>query len=44
VGAPPRRSAPYEVTVVPDPAHTTLQCLEGNDPFRLVDVGYYSPG
>lgn len=40
----PVRSAPYQLTVVPDPAHSTLQCLEGNDAFRLVDVRCYSPG
>jgi hypothetical protein len=40
----PVRSAPYVLTVVPDPARTTLQCLEGNDAFRLEDVRCYSPG
>lgn len=40
----PTRPAPYAVTVVPDPEHTTLQCLQGNDAFRLTGVVCYSPG
>ncbi len=38
------RAAPYAVTVVPDPASSTLQCLQGNDAYRLTSVSCYSPG
>jgi hypothetical protein len=38
------RPAPYAVTVVPDPARSTLQCLQGNDAFVLPAVSCYSPG
>ena len=40
--APRRNTA--RVVVVPDPTHTVLQCLSGNDPGEVTNIECGSPG